>query len=168
MVTVKAHATAWAVAVLLFSGSAHAVDVAVNGGFETGDFTGWTQFPSGTQVIGGFNATEGGNAVELNNNVPASASLIKNANVGIGIVNPGDPIQISFDARGATGAGGVAFAEFFSELSGGGTSASEILGGGTARAQCGPVCLDEFCVRHSRRTGRQWWRDTAAHRNHRR
>ena len=39
-------------------------------------------------------------------------------------------VTISFDAKGSLAAGGVAFAEFFSELDGGGVSASEILGGG--------------------------------------
>ena len=88
----KAPVTAWAAAILLASGSAQAVDVAVNGGFETGDLSGWTQFPSGTQTVGGFDPTEGSFAVELNNTNPASASLLKNADVGIGVVNPGDPI----------------------------------------------------------------------------
>ncbi len=107
-----------------------AATLAVNGGFETGDFTGWQQFPAGTQTVGGFDPTEGSFAARLFNDVPASASLIKNANIGIGSVNPGDLIEISFDARGVGNNGGVAFAEFFSEIDGGGTSSSEILGGG--------------------------------------
>lgn len=144
MMTAKSHIAAWATAVLLFSGSAQAVDVAVNGGFETGDFTGWTQFPSGTQEVGGFDPTEGASAARLFNDVPASASLIKNANVGIGVVNPGDPIEISFDARGALNNGGVAFAEFFSELDGGGTSASEILGGGPLAINPDPAVWTSF------------------------
>jgi hypothetical protein len=44
-------------------------------------------------------------------------------------------VTVSFDARGAGAAGGVAFAELFSEIDGGGTSATEILGGG-------PLALD--------------------------
>ncbi len=56
--------------------------------------------------------------------------MFKQANIGVGIVNPGDPIKIKFDARGSYATpGGVAFAEFFSELSGGGTSSAAILGG---------------------------------------
>ena len=112
------------------------VDVADNGGFETGDFTGWEQtLINGTQTVGAFDPTEGAFAANLNNDVLATASLIKNANKGIGVVNPGDNITVSFDARGSAEVGGVAFAELFSELTGGGTSASVILGGG-------PLALD--------------------------
>jgi len=124
--------------------TAAADEVAVNGGFETGDFTGWQQFPSGTQEVGGFDPTEGAFAARLFNDNPASASLIKNANVGIGIVNPGDLVRISFDARGAFNAGGVAFAEFFSELDGGGTSSSEILGGGPLALSADPAEWTSF------------------------
>ena len=46
------------------------------------------------------------------------------------MVNPGDEVTIKFDMRGTASAGGVVFAELFSELTGGGTSAAEILGGG--------------------------------------
>ena len=124
--------------------SAATVNVAVNGGFETGDFSGWTQFPSGTQTVGGFAPTEGAFAAELLNNNPGSASLIKNANIGIGVVTPVAPVTISFDARGATNAGGVAFAEFFSELSGGGVSATEILGGAPLALNADPAAWTSF------------------------
>jgi hypothetical protein len=40
--------TAGAVFLALPVGAAQAVQVQVNGGFETGDFTGWDQFPTGT------------------------------------------------------------------------------------------------------------------------
>ncbi len=128
----------------LTAGQAAAVDVAVNGGFESGDFTGWQQFPSGTQTVAGFDPTEGLFAANLDNTNPGSASLIKNNNVGIGVVNPGDPITITFDARGAFGVGGVAFAEFFSEISGGGTSASEILGGAPLALDPDPAVWKSF------------------------
>ena len=106
-------------------------DVADNGGFESGDFTGWEQaLINGTQTVGAFDPTEGAFAANLNNDIPATASLIKNANKGVGVVSPGDNITVSFDARGSAEAGGVAFAELFSELTGGGTSSSVILGGG--------------------------------------
>lgn len=106
------------------------LDIAVNGGFETGDFTGWTQFDTGpgSQTIVSPGSLSG-NAANLNNTSPGTANLIKNANIGIGIVTPNSPITIEFDAIGNFGPGGVAFAELFSELSGGGTSASVILGG---------------------------------------
>ena len=41
--------------------NAPAVELAVNGGFETGDFTGWTQFPTGPgqQTIDNVNPSSG-------------------------------------------------------------------------------------------------------------
>ncbi len=65
-------------------------------------------------------------------------SLIKNANIGIGLVNPGDEVTISFDMRGTTAIGGLVFAEFFSEVDGGGTSSAEILSGGPLFAAADP------------------------------
>ena len=56
---------------------------------------------------------------------------MKQANLGVGTVAANSPITISFDLFGSlTGAGGVVFAQFFSELTGGGTSKDEFLGGG--------------------------------------
>lgn len=107
------------------------IELTTNGGFEAGDTSGWTSFPSGTST---FNVTGDANsgsfAAELFNNAPASGAVIKQANVGVGVVNPGEPVTISFAAKGSSAAGGVAFAEFFSEIAGGGTSAAGILGGG--------------------------------------
>jgi hypothetical protein len=107
-------------------------NLAENGDFETGDFTGWAQFEAtpGDQTVSTDNPNGGTYAGRINNTQPASASLFKQANVGIGTVMPTQTVYISFSARGTLAAGGVAFAEFFSELSGGGTSSSAILGGG--------------------------------------
>ncbi|MGI9341665.1 MAG: hypothetical protein ACR2QV_02375 [Gammaproteobacteria bacterium] len=121
---------------LLMTGAAQAVNVQVNGSFETGDFTGWTQFPTGAgqQSVNGSTAgdtsSDGSFHAQINNDLPFGNSLIKNANVGVGVVAPNSPYTVTFDARGSYAVpGGVAFAEFFSELSGGGTSKAEILGG---------------------------------------
>jgi hypothetical protein len=127
-----------AILVAMFAMAAHAqtVDLAVNGGFETGDFDGWSLFPTGEDQFTIISpGSEGDYAACISNDVPASAALMKNANVGIGVVEPGMDVTISFDARGMLEVGGVAFAEFFSELEGEGVSASEILGGG-------PLALD--------------------------
>jgi hypothetical protein len=105
-------------------------ELAINGDFETGDFSGWSQFANGaTQSIISSNPSEGDFAANLFNTVLFTANVLKNANIGVGIVNPGDEITISFDARGNTAIGGVAFAELFSEIDGGGVSSAEILGG---------------------------------------
>lgn len=111
--------------------TAQTIELAVNGGFETGDFTGWDFIPTGSSS---FNLTNDANtgmfAAELFNNDMASGALARQANIGQGIITAGMEVTISFAAKGEGAAGGVAFAEFFSELDGGGTSASEILGGG--------------------------------------
>ena len=110
------------VVVALGATVAHAdpVDISVNGGFEAGTFDGWSLFPSGddqfTIVSPG---SEGDYAACIQNDVAATAALMKNANVGIGVVEPGMEVSIAFDARGSLAAGAVAFAEFFSELGGG-------------------------------------------------
>lgn len=121
------------------------VDIAENGGFETGDFTGWEQtLINGTQTVGAFDPTEGAFAANLNNDVLGTASLIKNANKGIGIVNPGDNLTVSFDARGSGEVGGVAFAELFSELTGGGVSDAVLLGGGPLALDPDPTVWTNF------------------------
>ena len=124
--------TALAVALTMFAGASHAAitDVAVNGDFETGDFTGWELFPgslgpAGQTIVAG----NPGSAARLVETAPA-ANIIKQANLLPGEWTAGQQIDIQFDIRGIAGAGGVLFAEIFTELSGGGTSKSEILGGG--------------------------------------
>ncbi len=113
------------------SSTVQAVEFAVNGGFETGDFTGWTQFPTATgqQTVTMTSPSSGLWSANINNSVTASNSLMKQANVGIGSILPGQLVTIRFDAKGSFSPGGVAFAEFFTELAGGGVSGSQILGG---------------------------------------
>src|SRR6056297_1402 len=112
-------------------------NIAVNGGFETGTFAGWEQVPTdGTQVIVTDNPASGVYAANLvvpvrGQSDPGLDNVIKNANLEAGNLSPGAAVTVSFDMRGTlSGAGGVVFAELFSELSGGGTSAAEILSGG--------------------------------------
>lgn len=139
-------------ALTLLMASAQAVEVAVNGGFETGNFDDWTQFPTGPNQTVNANApgdtsSEGDFHAQINNTVLASNSLFKQANVGIGTVAPGQPWTVTFDARGSFGPGGVAFAEFFNELSGGGTSPCTgcgILGGAPLQLDPDPTVWKSF------------------------
>ena len=121
-----------AVAAVTFVAASSAQELTVNGGFETGDTSGWADFTVAPQTFSiTSDANSGAWAAEVFNNVDTGAgAVVKQANLGVGTVNPGDPIAISFAAKGSFAAGGVAFAEFFSEVDGGGTSKAEILSGG--------------------------------------
>jgi len=106
-------------------------ELTTNGDFETGDFTGTVQFLNGgTQTITTVNPSSGTYSANLNVVATQSDTVLKFANLSPGAFTPGQTVTISFDMRGSLDPGGVAFAEFFSELSGGGTSAAEILFGG--------------------------------------
>jgi hypothetical protein len=121
---------------IAFGGEA-AGNFIINGGFETGTFEGWETFPgSGTQMIVTDNPSSGTFAANLLVPVrgpgdPAVDNLIKNSNLEAGNLTPGAVVTVSFDMRGSlSGAGGVVFAELFSEIAGEGVSKSEILSGG--------------------------------------
>jgi hypothetical protein len=101
-----------------------------NGGFETGDFTGVETFPNtGTVEISSVNPRSGMFSAELDVPNPGGDALIKFANLSPGGFTEGQTIHIKFYMRGTLTTGGVGFAEFFSELSGGGVSKAEILFG---------------------------------------
>ena len=124
-----------ALAIAAASLTANATELTSNGGFEAGDLSGWADF-TGTAdpgFPGTFNISTDPNtgsfAGEVFNNQLASSAVVKQANLGIGLVQPGDEIEISFAAKGDFLIGGVLVAEFFSELDGGGVSSAEILGG---------------------------------------
>ena len=121
-------------AIAFTSATASATVISMNGDFETGDTSGWEYFPTAESNFGvSGDANSGANAGEvfnINTGTGPSGAVIKQANIGIGQVNPGDPIEISFAAKGDFLVGGVGIVEFFSEVDGGGTSSAEILGGG--------------------------------------
>jgi|GEM_PF-1030790 len=109
------------------------VELTSNGDFETGDTSGWIDFPTGGSSFGavGTPAADvfaGGFSGMIENTAEASNAFTRQANIGIGIVQPSTEVNISFWAKGSGEGGGVQFAEFFSE-SDGGVSSAEILGG---------------------------------------
>jgi len=113
---------ALAASLALSAGAAQAAltDIAVNGDFETGDFTGWAQFPGSLGAAGQTIVTGNpGSAANLNEPNPA-ANIIKQANLLPGTWLGGETIDIQFDLKGSAAAGGVFFVEFFNELDGGG------------------------------------------------
>lgn len=117
---------------LLTTGVWAQTELVSNGDFESGDTTDWESLPtgassftveSGSPFAGGFNG-------KVENAAEASAAIIRQVNLGVGIVTPFEEVTVSFWARGSGENGGVHFAELFSEGDGGGVSKSEILGGG--------------------------------------
>ena len=120
-----------AMSITLFAGVAQAAntfDIAENGGFETGNTTGWTVFGGGD--VSTVNPSSGAYSGQGTCNGGPCDVLFKNANKGIGIAQAGGSITIEFDYRGTQINGAVIFAELFSELDGGGVSKTELLFGG--------------------------------------
>ena len=133
-------------------GGGGAGEIAVNGGFESGDFTGWTQFEAvpGDQTVNtgmaGDTSSEGTFHLEINNTAAGANSLIKQERVGAGTVAPGIAWTVTFDARGTFGAGGVAFAQVFSETAAGPENCDGcgILGGAPLALNADPTVWSPF------------------------
>ncbi len=118
-------------------GAGGAGDLAVNGDFEAGDFSGWQQFVnSGVQMISTDTSPTGGmfsGAISANV-APGSGGTteIKQANLGAGTLALGDVLTITFDVKGSFGPGGQLNVLSFTEISGGGADLSDqtVIAGG--------------------------------------
>ena len=122
-----------AMGMTLFAGTVQAATLGTNGDFESGAFDGsWIAFPNaGTTTIvspGSGGSTYAGQASSIN---VANGATMKFANVGAGLLTPGQAFTVDFDWKGTNGIGGVIDIRVFSELSGGGVSKTDILAGGT-------------------------------------
>jgi hypothetical protein len=103
-------------------------ELAVNGDFETGDLTGWTDFANGgviAVVSPGANGSSFAGSLDTTG-IPTGVTL-KQANLGAGSLTPGQQVTVSFDWKGSAAIGGVVNAVLFSELSGGGVSQTDTL-----------------------------------------
>ena len=112
-------------------------NLATNGDFETGDFSGWQQFVnSGVQSISNDTPPNGGSfsAAISGNTAPGlgGTTEIKQANLGAGTLQLGDVLTITFDVRGTFGPGGQLNVLSFTEIGGGGADLSNqtVIAGG--------------------------------------
>ena len=120
-------------ALSLSAGAAQSAQIAINGGFENGDFSGWAQYPSGgtTQTIITTNPASGTYAANLN--IPAGAGAVNNVLKqerlldGLGLLLPNTTVSVSFDFRGSAANGGVLFLENFTEVTAGPPSHQDLL-----------------------------------------
>jgi hypothetical protein len=112
-------------------------ELAVNGDFETGDFTGWEQFVnSGTQSFSSDTPDASTFSAALSGNTAVGAggtTEIKQANLGSGGgLALGDVLNIQFDVKGTFGPGGQLNVLSFTELGGGGGTLNDntVIAGG--------------------------------------
>jgi hypothetical protein len=96
------------------------MELLTNGDFETGDFTGWELGINGIQTI------ENG-AARISNSVIASPSTIRQNELHMGLLTPGQEVTVSFDYRGSVGIGAVIIAHIYSVVEGGGISNTKLL-----------------------------------------
>jgi hypothetical protein len=90
----------------------------VNGDFETGDLTGWTQTPDGgtiTVETGDLNGRTGATWARLQAAGSAASAqdvLLSQIDLAAGVIDTGDQVTVSYDLTGELfGAGGVVFVE---------------------------------------------------------
>ncbi|MEZ6318645.1 MAG: carbohydrate binding domain-containing protein [Phycisphaerales bacterium] len=119
-------------ALAVVAGSASAqYNLITNGNFEFGVPYGWQYLATATSSFAVTNDAQTGSfGGALEEFGEANAAVLRQANLGAGLVQPGETITISFWAKAVNGDGGVNFAEFYSESTTIGVTKSEILGGG--------------------------------------
>ena len=109
-------------------------ELAVNGDFEAGDLSGWTNFDNGGSITLSSAESSGGGAFSVNVIAnPGQNPVIKQEFRAAGTVVPGQTVNISFDMKGtiATDFGGVVIPELFSEGASVGTDTLDTITMGT-------------------------------------
>ena len=99
-------------------GGGAAGELAVNGGFEAGNLSGWEVFPNNGTITVVSTESSGGTYSARVVAGPTQNPVLKQERRGAGTVNPGDTINISFDMKGSAADGGVIFPELISEPAG--------------------------------------------------
>lgn len=109
--------------------SAQSTDIAINGDFETGDFTGWT--PTLVVPVGSATIVSPGNNSTFAARVEVAGFLssfeLQTVNLGAGVVVPGETVTITLDVRGVASTNLSPTAEFLS-IDSGGLEIAESLG----------------------------------------
>ena len=101
-------------------------ELASNGGFESGDFTGWETILNGGTIAITNDSSAGNFAANLRITAAGNPTL-KAANLAAGDLTPGQQVTVTFDWKGSDANGGVVDIRLFSELSGGGVSKTDII-----------------------------------------
>jgi hypothetical protein len=100
-----------------------------NGGFESGDLSGWDSSNSVSINTSTDGPSSGAYSAFFQNGSPAANDL-KQTNLGAGFLTANQEVRVSFDYRGTSSAGGVLNAAIFSMIDGGGVSSTLNLNGG--------------------------------------
>lgn len=121
-------------ALLLAAASSQAAitELINNGGFESGDLSGWDSSTS-VSINTSTNGPASGTYSAFFQNGSPAANDLKQTNLGKGFLTPGQEVRVSFDYRGTSSAGGVLNALIFSMIDidlGGGVSNTLVLNSG--------------------------------------
>jgi hypothetical protein len=109
------------------SGGGDPSNLAQNGDFETGDFTGWEVFENGGSItidnVENNGGSFSGKIVATGSTAAGSNATLKQERKGAGTVSAGDTVEITFDyLGGATAPGSVINIQIFGEVDAGGVS----------------------------------------------
>jgi hypothetical protein len=101
-------------------------ELAVNGGFEAGNLSGWEVFPNnGTITVVSTDSSSGTYSARVVAG-PTQNPVLKQERRAAGVVKPGARINISFDMKGSAKDGGVIFPKLISEPAGPGVELATI------------------------------------------